>query len=54
MSRLKCAKFEEYVQVTRGALNPNLQVVLAYALHVCSQHSFGLPLRKNADAQNEI
>ena len=45
ISRLKSAKFWEYLQVTRGALNPNLQVVLAYASHVCSQHSFGLPLR---------
>ena len=40
--------------MTRGALNPNLQVVLAYASHVCSQHSFGLPLRMNADAQKAI
>ena len=54
MWRLKSAKFEEYVQVTRGTFNPNLQVVLAYASHVCSQHSFGLPLRMNADAQKRI
>ena len=27
------------------ARNPNLQVVITHASHVCSQHSFGLPLR---------
>ena len=32
---------------TRGARNPNLQVVITHASHVCSQHSFGLPLRMN-------
>ena len=30
-----------------GARNPNLQVVITYASHVCSQNSFGLPLRMN-------
>ena len=30
---------------TRGARNPNHQVVITHASHVCSQHSFGLPLR---------
>ena len=34
---------------TRGARNPNLQVVITHALHVCSQHSFGLPLRMYGD-----
>ena len=29
---------------TRAACNPNLQVVIMRASHVCSQHSFGLPL----------
>ena len=29
----------------RWASNPNLQVVFTHASHVCSQHSFGLPLR---------
>ena len=29
------------------ARNPNLQVVVKHALRVCSQYSFGLPLRKN-------
>ena len=33
------------MQATRGACNPNLQVFIMYASHVCSQHSFGLPLR---------
>ena len=32
-------------QATRGARNPNLQVVITYAPHACIQHSFGLPLR---------
>ena len=32
---------------TRGACNPYLQVVITHASHVCSQHSFGLPLRMN-------
>ena len=27
--------------------NPNLHVVITHASHVCSQHSFGLPLRMN-------
>ena len=31
----------------RGARNPKLQVVITHASHVCSQHSFGLPLRMN-------
>ena len=33
------------LQATRGARNPNLQVVITHASHVCSQHSFGLALR---------
>ena len=32
---------------TKGARNPNLQVVITHALQVCSQHSFGPPLRMN-------
>ena len=36
-----------YLRATRGACNPNLQVVTTHASHVCSQHSFGLPLRMN-------
>ena len=33
---------------TRGARNPNLQVVIiTHAPYLCSQHSFGLPLRIN-------
>ena len=35
------------LRATRGARNPNLQVVITRASHVCSQHSFGLPLRIN-------
>ena len=30
---------------TRGARNPNLQVLITHVSHVCSQHSFGLLLR---------
>ena len=37
----------ELLWATRGAINHNLQVVVAHALHVRSQHSFGLPLRMN-------
>ena len=33
------------LRATRGARNPNLQVVITYASYVCSQRSFGLPLR---------
>ena len=35
------------LQATRGALNPNLQVVITHASHFCSQYSFGLPQRMN-------
>ena len=33
------------LRAKREACNPNLQVVITHASHVCSQHSFGLPLR---------
>ena len=33
------------LRATREARNPNLQVFIRHAPHVCSQHSFGLPLR---------
>ena len=39
--------FAKQLQVTRGAHNPNLQVVITHVSHVCSQHSFGLPIRMN-------
>ena len=39
------------VRAIRRARNPDLQVVITHASHVCSQHSFGLPLRMN-DMQN--
>ena len=35
------------LRATRGARNPNLQVVIPHASHVCSQHLFGLPLKMN-------
>ena len=39
--------FKGLFRATRGAHNPNLQVVITNASHVRSQHSFGLPLRMN-------
>ena len=33
------------LRATRGARNPNLQVVITHASYVCSQHSSGLSLR---------
>ena len=36
---LQCNKI---VVATRGAHNPNLQVVIMHSSHECSQHSFGL------------
>ena len=39
--------FTVFLRATRGAHNPNLQVVITYVWHVCSQHSFGLPVRMN-------
>ena len=42
-----CTHGEVLLQATRGARNPNLQVVIMHASHVCSQHLFGLPLRMN-------
>ena len=35
------------LRATRGARNPNVEVVITHASHVCSQLSFGLPLRMN-------
>ena len=37
----------DLLRVTRGTRNPNLQGVITHVSHVCSQHSFGLPLRIN-------
>jgi len=42
--------FQLFLRATRGARNPNVQVVVTHASHVCSQHSFGLPLRMNGNA----
>ena len=39
--------------LTIGVRNPNLQVVITRAWHVCSQHSFGLPLRMNGMQRND-
>ena len=35
------------LRATRRSPNPNFQVVITHALHLYSQHSFGLPLRLN-------
>ena len=35
------------LRATRGAHNPNLQVVVTHASHACNQHSVGLELRMN-------
>ena len=39
---------------TRGTSNPNLQCVITHASYVCSQHSFGLPIRMNGMYINAI
>ena len=38
---------EEFLRAPPVARNPNLHVVITHASHVCSHHSFGLPLRMN-------
>ena len=38
-------QLEKFLRATRGACNPNFQVVIKHVPHVCSQHSFELPLR---------
>ena len=48
LSNLHCRTWlVPLLRATRGARNPNLQVVVMHAWHVCSQCSFGLPLRMN-------
>ena len=42
------------LQATRGARNPNLQVVITHASHVCRQHSSGLPLRMNGMHRTQL
>ena len=37
----------DLLRATRGARNPNLQGVITHVSHLCSQHSFGFPLRMN-------
>ena len=36
-----------YLRATKGARNPILHVLITHASHVCSQHSFVLPLLRN-------
>ena len=38
-------QLEKFLWATRGARDPNFQVVIMHASHVCSQHLFGLPVR---------
>ena len=55
MNSLKVFKLKSIKQIsmliplrtTRGARSPYHQVAITYAQHVCSQQSFGLPLRIN-------
>ena len=35
----------QLLRAARAVYNPNVQVIIRHASHVCSQHSFGLPLR---------
>ena len=46
--------FSYFLRATRGARNPNLQVVITHASHLCSQHSFGLPLRMNGCIERNL
>ena len=48
LSNLHCRTWlAPLLRATTGARNPNLQNVIMHASHVCSQCSFGLPLRMN-------
>ena len=46
--------YDQVVWATRGAHNPNPQVVITHASHVCSQHSFGIPLRMNGTHKHNL
>ena len=37
-----------------GAQTPNLQGAITHTWHVCSQHSFGLPLRVNGEHKTQV
>ena len=41
--------YSTLLQATRGARNPNLQVVIMHALHVSNQHSFRLSQHARLD-----
>ena len=41
------------LRAARGARNPNLQVLITHASHVCGQHSFG-PLRMNGMHKTQL
>ena len=38
---------EHLLRAPLVARNPNLQVIITHTSHVCSQHSFEIPLRMN-------
>ena len=42
------------LRAMRGARNPNLQVVITHASHVCGQHSLELPLRMNGMHKTQL
>ena len=42
------------MRATSGARNLNLQVAITRAWHVCSQLSFGLPLKNVATIRNNV
>ena len=44
MNIWECLKVQIVIAGNKRSRNPTLQVVIMYASHVCSQHSFGLPL----------
>ena len=52
---LICEKVSKLLlRATRGARTPIPQVVIMHASHVCSQDSFGLPLRMNGMQRSEF
>ena len=44
---MKVNNLQDLLQVTRGAPNPSVQVVITHESHVRSQHLVGVPLGMN-------
>ena len=44
---LSANRQKRLLRATREAPNPNLQIVITHASHICCQHSFEFPLRMN-------